>query len=112
MPEGRIKKACHKSVLFPYCFTVRNNFYDSCVAVPAEWDIECIASLLAQCGEKFCCEVLGNKAINGRTRELAYLLYHIWQVSIVLRNRVTLLNCTTFLLNTTRSLSRTLSKSA
>eukprot|EP00795_Rhopilema_esculentum_P011340 gene11340-21531_t len=52
---------------------------DDTVTVPSEWNIECISSLLAQCGEKFCCEVLGNKAMNGRTRELAYLLYHIWQ---------------------------------
>ena len=54
------------------------------IAVPSEWNIECISSLLSQCGEKFCCEVLGNKAINGRTRELSYLLFHIWQVRVLL----------------------------
>ena len=61
--------------------TLHYNYNDcSPTAVPSEWDIECISSLLSHCGEKFCCEVLGNKAINGRTRELSYLLFHIWQV--------------------------------
>eukprot|EP00794_Sanderia_malayensis_P018120 gene18120-19930_t len=55
------------------------SLFEELTAVPTDWEIENVASLLSQSGERFCCEVLGNKAINGRIRELSYLLYHLWQ---------------------------------
>ena len=50
------------------------------LAVSLDWDVENIAIFMKECGDTMCCEVLGNKAINGRVSELSYILYYLWQV--------------------------------
>ncbi|XP_057290171.1 F-box only protein 47-like [Hydractinia symbiolongicarpus] len=55
------------------------SLFEEMTTIAREWDIENVAILLKFCGDSMCCEVLGNKAVNGRMTELAYLLYYTWQ---------------------------------
>lgn len=56
--------------------------------LPAGWCLENIAKLLKLCGDAVCCEFLGSKAINGRTQELAFLIYYTLQVIYILYSYV------------------------
>jgi hypothetical protein len=51
--------------------------------LPGGWCLENIAKLLKLCGDAICCEFLGSKAINGRTQELAFIAYYIFQVKFM-----------------------------
>lgn len=55
------------------------SIFDEITTISMDWDIENIAVFMKECGDTMCCEVLGNKAINGRVSELSYILYYLWQ---------------------------------
>ncbi|XP_012559645.1 F-box only protein 47 isoform X1 [Hydra vulgaris] len=55
------------------------SLFDEITVISTEWDIENVAIFLKLCGDSMCCEVLGNKAINGRLSELSYIMYYMWQ---------------------------------
>ena len=63
-----------------FLFTITFYKYSDFIAISIDWDIENIAIFMKECGDTMCCEVLGNKAINGRVPELSYILYYLWQV--------------------------------
>jgi hypothetical protein len=52
------------------------------LVLPGGWCRENIAKLLKLCGGAICLEFFGSKAINGRTQELAFLVFYTFQVSV------------------------------